>query len=425
MNRALLRLLCGSAIAVFALLGRPVLALDRAREDAILARLAQDASGETLELVIHGVEGHEATVRAFQRKYPEIHVHVTVQNPSTMGPRIISEQRAGLFLWDSWWAATTAMTTMVVPAGGFEPLTKYIEIPDILDPATWRAPKYMFSTEAGPYVFIHSNSVESNVFFNRSVVKGLEIRDEADLLDPRLRGKIAMRDLAGGTTGASYMLASLLRSKGPKFVRRLLLEQRPALFANARQLTDAVVRGDYAVVLGGSPDTLLECQSLGGCKSVEALPFGQSVLSRGVGILKNPPHPKAAKLWVNWLLSRQGQEVYVEQWAKYQTTGASSMRKDVEPDPRHLSTIPDYTRMESYGLYGYQAGQADLNAANALFAQVRRQLGEPVPTSAWVVIALTAAGLLILSIRKFMRFWRQKADRFGTRANTISPSRFS
>ena len=403
----------GLALLLLAISTEPAAAVDPAattedaRETAILNRLADEAAGDTLALVIHGIEGHEAVVRAFQRLYPRVNVQVTVQNPSTMGPRIVNEQRAGLYLWDSWWAGTTAMTTIVEPAGGFEPIPPFIEIPSILNPDTWRAPHYMYTSSAGPYVFVASMSVESSVFFNSSVLKGFQFHSERDLLDPRLRGKIAMRDLGGGTTGASYMLASLLQSEGPDFVRRLLLQQRPALYQNSRQITDAIVRGDYAVVMGASPDILLECKSLGGCKSVSTLTYGQSVLSRGVGILKNPPHPRAVRLWINWLLSKQGQEVYVREWAKYQTTGASSLRKDVAPDPGHLSTIPDYGHLDRYGLYGYAVDQPEMQQANALFEELRGQLAEPVPTSAWVVIALTLFGLLILAVQSLRRSLRR------------------
>ena len=31
-----------------------------------------------------------------------------------------------------------------------------------------------------------------------------------------------------------------------------------------------------------------------------------------IGVVKNPPHPHAAKVFVNWLLSKEGQELYVK-----------------------------------------------------------------------------------------------------------------
>jgi ABC-type Fe3+ transport system substrate-binding protein len=31
-----------------------------------------------------------------------------------------------------------------------------------------------------------------------------------------------------------------------------------------------------------------------------------------IGVVKNPPHPHAAKVFVNWLLSREGQELYTK-----------------------------------------------------------------------------------------------------------------
>ena len=31
-----------------------------------------------------------------------------------------------------------------------------------------------------------------------------------------------------------------------------------------------------------------------------------------IGIVKNPPHPHATKVFVNWFLGKQGQELYVK-----------------------------------------------------------------------------------------------------------------
>ena len=35
-------------------------------------------------------------------------------------------------------------------------------------------------------------------------------------------------------------------------------------------------------------------------------------LSGVIGVVKNAPHPNAAKLFVNWLLSKEGQELFVK-----------------------------------------------------------------------------------------------------------------
>ncbi|MBL8551625.1 MAG: ABC transporter substrate-binding protein [Hyphomonadaceae bacterium] len=369
-----------------------------------LQSLARDAEGDTLALIVHGVEGHEATVREFQRRYPKLDVQVLVQNPSTMAPRIIIEQQNGIYAWDSWWAGTAALEHMVRPAGGFAPITDYVVLPDILDPGTWRAPAYRYTSQE-PYVFVHSMSVEETLFFNTDVVKGLQIRRAQDLLDPRLEGRIAIRDPTAGSAAhnGTYTVAELVREEGPDFVRRLLVDQRAALIENNRQLTDGALRGDYAVVIGGNSEILAQCQNWGGCRSVERLPFGTPVSTRGVAVMRNPPHPKAVKLWINWLLSREGQEVYVREWAKDQSAGASSMRRDVAPDPQQARFDPDYDHLERYGLYGMEVGKEELARTLRLVEEVKRGMPRHAPASTLVVLILALALVIFMLVRAFTR----------------------
>jgi iron(III) transport system substrate-binding protein len=389
------RALAAHVLAAAALLaGTATAARDGPDEALLLAQLAEAARGQTLVLAVHGVAGHEATVREFQRRFPQIRVELTVQNPSSIAPRIVTEQKNGVFAWDSWWAASTAMNNIVLPADGFDPIANYLVLPTVKDPRMWYASDHRYTSDARPFVILHSLHVETGVIFNRAVVRGLRIRSAQDLLDPRLKGLIAIRDPSSGTTSGSYVLAELLKRNGPEFIRRLIIDQKPAVIENARQLNDAVLRGDYAVSLGSSPDILSRCHKLGGCRQVMALPIAQMISSRGVGVLRHPPHPAAARLWVNWLLSREGQQVYVREWARDQSAGATSLRRDVAPDPAHVATIPDYAHLDRYGLYGFEAGRADLEAANRLVAELRATRRNQPPTSAIVISLLALVGVL-------------------------------
>jgi iron(III) transport system substrate-binding protein len=384
------RALVARVLAAAALLaGTAAAARDGPDEGLLLAQLAEAARGQTLVLAVHGVAGHEATVREFQRRFPQVRVELTVQNPSSIAPRIVTEQKNGVFAWDSWWAASTAMNNIVLPADGFDPIADYLVLPTVKDPRMWYAPDHRYTSDAKPFVILHSLHVETGVIFNRAVVRGLRIKSAQDLLDPRLKGLIAIRDPSSGTTSGSYVLAELLKRNGPEFIRKLIIDQNPAIIENARQLNDAVLRGDYAVSLGSSPDILSRCHKLGGCRQVVALPIAQMISSRGVGVLRHPPHPAAARLWVNWLLSREGQQVYVREWARDQSAGATSLRRDVAPDPAHVATIPDYAHLDRYGLYGFEAGRADLEAANRLVSELRARRRNQPPASA-IVISLLA-----------------------------------
>jgi ABC-type Fe3+ transport system substrate-binding protein len=83
--------------------------------------------------------------------------------------------------------------------------------------------------------------------------------------------------------------------------------------------------------------------------------------SRGVAVFKNPPNPEAAKIFVNWILSREGQRAFVREWGRYNETGAVSMRKDVEPHPEHKLDLPDFANPQRYVWVATEAGVKEVD----------------------------------------------------------------
>jgi len=73
------------------------------------------AKGQELNLVVHSYEAHEAVAREFQRRFPDIKVNVTPATPSSTAPRIVTEQKNGIYAWDSWWASKAVSTRLMSP----------------------------------------------------------------------------------------------------------------------------------------------------------------------------------------------------------------------------------------------------------------------------------------------------------------------
>jgi ABC-type Fe3+ transport system substrate-binding protein len=236
------------------------------------------------------------------------------------------------------------------------PITDYLILPEVKDLNNWNAPEFIYPDD-GHHIFVHTYQREQSLYQNLSFKGSKLITKPEDLLNPVFKGQIATREPSALNAG-TLALSGLLRENGLPFLQRLFNEQEPVIIDNPRQLIDSVIRGDKMVVIGGSSDIYSQCALAGACDDVKPLPMGMYVTSRGVTVLKNAPHKDATKVWINWLLSKKGQETWVRVWAEHNSAaGAISLRKDVAPDPKHVGSIPNYETLGKYTLTADESGR--------------------------------------------------------------------
>jgi ABC-type Fe3+ transport system substrate-binding protein len=104
-------------------------------------------------------------------------------------------------------------------------------------------------------------------------------------------------------------------------------------------------------------DTYLkELQSRGvGTKVERKRDFGTYVLTNGVSVLKNAPHPNATKVFMHWFLGKEGQDA----WAQLASVDSNSRRTDIAE--YHKEALPDYKNIDKYNvLQGTASGDAVL-----------------------------------------------------------------
>jgi iron(III) transport system substrate-binding protein len=132
-----------------------------------------------------------------------------------------------------------------------------------------------------------------------------------DLLDPKWKGKIAWHasSVAGATGFAGYILASMGEERGMEYLRALAKQQIINVEASSRAVLDQVIAGEYPLALmifinhavisarKGAPSAWLK---------VEPLPVALDAIS----LLKDAPHPNAARLLIDFLTSEEGQQVF-------------------------------------------------------------------------------------------------------------------
>jgi iron(III) transport system substrate-binding protein len=297
-----------------------------------------------LVLSTHAGSGYEKYVEAVKKALPDLSVEATTIKASDFAPRVIVEQQNGQFLWDVHMGPSSNMFTVVAPAGGLELIKPYLASlqPDVRDDSKWAGGFELFTDPNNPVTFISQLSANPGIFVNKDgLPEGLATPD--DLMNPKLKGQIAVYDPTNSNAGA-FALADIVSKKGDDFLKTLLNDQQVQYVATSRQLTDWVAQGRYPVCMGVDQTQLQELQNQGVGKNVESVTtFGTTVLASGVDVLKNPPHPNATRVYLNWALSQAGQEA----WATLSAVWATSRRLDVKVN-LDSPTAPDYTNMGQY-----------------------------------------------------------------------------
>lgn len=156
-----------------------------------------------------------------------------------------------------------------------------------------------------------------------------------DLLGPQWKGKMSLADPAT-IPNASYIYLMLLKKGVGKDYFVKLGQQDLKMVTTTRDISASVARGEVSLAWGASDATTGPFAIQGA--PVKAIDMKEGIpLSSGgaVTLLNNGPHPNASRLFINWLLSQEGQATYTKLDPRL------SVRKDVaDPRPPSLRLIP-------------------------------------------------------------------------------------
>lgn len=287
-----------------------------------------------------GAEARQALTSGFQKAFPAIEVEYTGASGSKVAPRLLAERKAGQYLVDIHIGGTTTMLESLLPAGALDPIRPALIRPDAIDPNKWWQGRLDFSDQAAKYNLVFSTNVKTPAAINPRIVKKESLRSYWDLIGAKWQGRIGMRDpmTAGpGLATATFWYAQ--PSLGKEFIRNFFMQQKITLSRDDRQLLEWVARGDYLVAVAPSELHATGLKSKG--LPIELVRAEQlkesSYLTAGFGsvvLVNQAPHPNAARLYLNWLLSREGQT----EWSR--VSGYVSRRLDVPRDHLDPALIP-------------------------------------------------------------------------------------
>lgn len=215
--------------------------------------------------------------------------------------------------------------------GLMQPILPQLVLPGI-SPDHFRDGKYKFVDNAGQYLLQGAEYVFGWLTVNSDIIKPGEISTWKDLLDPKFRGKIASYDLRypGPGQGASTWLYKLY---GIEFIKDLFLGQQVKFSVDNRALMEGVVRGTAPILFAGIQVEVERFRANFKNIAVILPKDAPGYLTGGFSVIKQAkgvPHPNAATVFINWYMSKPGQEVYQS------TMLEVSRRMDLQ------ETMPDY-----------------------------------------------------------------------------------
>ncbi|HEY2917488.1 MAG TPA: extracellular solute-binding protein [Candidatus Binatia bacterium] len=270
----------------------------------------QRAAEKEGRLVIYGPTGADQQklyTEVFQQAFPKIKVNYTPGRISEIISRIMAEQRAGIRQADLILGGTDILLGTLKAKGYLQPIRSALILPEVLDTTAWFKGKLWFADNEERFIPMWRAVPYTAACINTNLVKVNELQSYWDLLQPKWKGKIVSQDLRIGSARNQMYAVYSRNDLGPDYLKRLYGEMDVTLSRSLPQIADWVAGGKFAIAIGG-----VDCDDMA-AKGLPVVPIHlEGIAAVGAGtdpavFLASSPHSNAAKVFLNWILSREGQ----------------------------------------------------------------------------------------------------------------------
>lgn len=330
------------------------------------------------KLVYHAGSGSEPYFREFRKRYPEIKaIRMLTRGGSAAAQRLMAERRAGLYAADVLILGGTSGSGLA-NAGVLDPIEPILILPEILDRSKWWKGKHLYVGEKSGYVFVFAGIPRPFIGYNSKLVDPGNLSSYWDFLNPKWKGKMVALDPALGVRGGAgtpFRFVYHNPELGPTFLRRLLSETDLTYSGDGRQITDWLGVGKFAIAMFVSPRRTGFARAKAQGLPVNWFPprhFKEGIPFSGGGnnlaLVNKAPHPSAARLFINWFLSREGQSI--AQKVSGGGEGLDSLRIDIAKDD-----VPQEYRRQKGMKYFYtdHPEWMDMKPISNLIREVQRE----------------------------------------------------
>jgi len=272
----------------------------------------------------------------FKERYG-IPIEFIAGRSSEISARIKTERGSGIYSVDVYLSGPDTTATTLYGEKMIDPVKPLLIMPEVAEATKWKLGKIWFADPEERFAVRAFSSVATLLFINTDQVKPEEMRSAQDLLNAKWRDKISTEDPTTTGSGANSA-ARFYHDLGEDFVRKLYIEQKTVRTRERRQMSDWLARGTQPICLSCREDDvrplikegfkILEIFELADIPgSINGSPWMLTIANRA-------PNPKAAQLFANWILSKEGLGIYARGY------GSVSMRTDIDETNLNPGNIP-------------------------------------------------------------------------------------
>jgi ABC-type Fe3+ transport system substrate-binding protein len=323
---------------VFMLISSCAFAQDTAKWDALVA--AAKKEGKVVVIGPPDAVVRKALPEAFKAKYG-INVEYIGGRGTETAAKLRAERGAGIYTVDVAFGGSDSMQGTYYNEKYIAPMKPELIDPNVTDPTKWKKGKLWFSDPEDMYVLRLFSTAGPILFINTDQVHPGDLKTAQDIIDPKWKGKIAVHDPTTAGSGLGQATRFYLQF-GDDFIKKLYVDQKPVINRDRRQITDGVARGAYAIALDGEDESLRRLKADGlPIDAVYKLVDMGGTVSSGIGqmvLMDKAPNPNAARLFVNWIASKEGLEIFAKARGEVPTRNdidaAKFIPPEIIPDPK-------------------------------------------------------------------------------------------
>jgi ABC-type Fe3+ transport system substrate-binding protein len=264
-------------------------------------------------------------IQAFEAKYPGIKVRYVGAPWQETALRLTTEARAGSVRGDLF---DGGITSFPLQAAGL--VARYSPEAAANYPAEFKDPDGQWTANI---IQIATPAINTEQVADKDAPKTLE-----DLLDPKWRGKLAWTDSpsASGPPGfIGNVLMTYGKEKGMAYLEALAKQRIASVPAIQRVVLDQTIGGQYPMVLCIYNYHAAISAAQGA--PVRWLPLAPILTFGTFGIMKDAPHPNAARLFVEFNLSDEGQAIYAKAGYIPASPSVPATVATLKPDAGHYT----------------------------------------------------------------------------------------